>query len=71
VAVPLQVEPEKKLYATVPPAWKLFIIVAEAEAELPTTMVACDRVMLTDGFALFTVRDWQGLVVALLLASPL
>jgi hypothetical protein len=71
VAVPPHVEPEKKLYVTVPPAWKLLVRVAEAVTELPTCITFCERTMAIEGLALFTVRGAQELVTGLLLASPL
>ena len=71
VAAPPQVEPEKKLYVTVPPAWKLFVRVAESVTELPTIITFCERAVVIVGLALFTVRDSQGLVARLLFASPL
>ena len=61
----------KRSYATVPLAWKLLVIVAESETELPTVMTVCERLELIAGAALFTVRGSQGLVDALLLESPL
>jgi hypothetical protein len=71
VADPVHVEPEKKLYVTVPPAWKLLVRVAESVTELPTLIAVCERAVATVGLALFTVRGSQGLVARLLLASPL
>jgi hypothetical protein len=71
VADPPHAEPEKKLYVTVPLAWKPLAIVAESETEPPTVMVFCERVVLMVGVALLTVRSSQGLVDALLFTSPL
>jgi len=70
VADPLHAEPEKKLYVTVPPAWKLLVRVAEAVTELPTCITFCERTVAIVGLVLFTVRGSQGLVARLLLASP-
>src|SRR2546428_12708987 len=61
----------KRLYETVPLAWKLLVIVDESETELPTIMTFCERLVLIAGLALFTVRGSQRLVDALLLESPL
>ena len=55
---------------TVPPAWKLFVRVAEAVTELPTCIMFCERTIAIEGFALFTVRGAQALVAGLLFVSP-
>jgi hypothetical protein len=68
---PLQVEPEKKLYVTVPPAWKLLVRVAEAVTEPPTCITFGERTVAIVGLALLTVRGAQALVAGLLFASPL
>jgi hypothetical protein len=55
---------------TVPPAWKLFVRVAESVTELPTVIGFCEKTVEIAGFALFTVRGAQALVTGLLFASP-
>jgi hypothetical protein len=55
---------------TVPPALKLPVRAEESVTELPTVIVVADSVVAIVGLALFTVRGSQGLVAALLLASP-
>jgi hypothetical protein len=70
-AVPPQAPPVNQLYVTVPPAWNPPVILAESETEPPTVIGFAERVVLITGLALLTVRDWQELVIGLLLASPL
>jgi len=71
VAVPVQVDPVKTSYVTVPPALKLLVRVEESKTEPPTVIAVADRVVAMVGLALLTVRGSQGDVAPLLLASPL
>ena len=71
LAVPPQVPPLNQLYVTVPPDWKPPVIAAESDTEPPTVIGFAERVVLIVGLALLTVSGSQGLVMALLFASPL
>jgi hypothetical protein len=71
VPVPEHAFPAKKLYETVPPAWKALVRVAESEAEPPTGMLGDDRLVVITGVALLTTRDLHALVIRMLFASPL
>jgi hypothetical protein len=71
VPVPLHVEPTKKLYVTVPPAWKLPVRVAEAVTEPPACIAFGERTVAIEGLALLTVKGSQRLVAPLLFESPL
>jgi len=51
VAVPEQVEPVKKLYATVPPAWNPPVKVAASVTEPPAIIGFAERVVDIDGVA--------------------
>lgn len=55
VPVPLHVEPAKKLYVTVPPAWKLPVKVAASVTDWPTVTVFLERVVDSVGAVLVTV----------------
>jgi hypothetical protein len=46
-------------------------MVAKSDTEPPTVIGFAERAVVTAGLALLTVRGSQGLVIALLLASPL
>jgi hypothetical protein len=71
VPVPPQVEPEKKLYVTVPPAWNELVSVAESATDPPTVIGLIRREVAMVGLALLTANGSQALVAPPLLASPL
>lgn len=75
VAVPVHVEPVKKLYVTVPPAWKPPVMVAVSNTEPPTVICVTERLVVMVGATLLTVRVSpvapQVVATALLLPSPL
>ena len=71
VPVPPQVDPEKKLYVTVPLAWNPPVSVAESVTDPPTVMGFVDSVVDIVGLAWLTARGSHALDAGLLFASPL
>jgi hypothetical protein len=58
-------------YATVPPAWKLPLRVAESETALPIVIDVEESKVVKVGLVLLTVRGSHALLVLTLLVSPL